>query len=122
MAMWRWNWSSVCENGLQPFSDQNTTRDLSPCFEQVILQAPIYAILSIFSAYYFGLAFRVIERNVIQRRCIVLRLVATFGLAIIPFSKILDMIHANYHIWLADILVSVTEFIAWIMHFGEIFF
>lgn len=119
MAMWRWNWSSVCETGLQPFSDQNTTTDLAPCFQQICLQAPIYAILAIFSSYYFGLTFRVIERNRIQRRCIVVRLLATFGLILIPFSKIMDMIHSDFHIWPADILVSTTEFIAWIMHFGK---
>lgn len=120
MAMWRWNWSSVCENGLQPFSDQNSTTDLAPCFQQICLQSPVYAILAICSAYYFGLSFRVIDRNRIQRRCIFVRILVTFGLILIPFTKIMDMIAGGkFHIWPADILVATTEFIAWIMHFGE---
>uniref|UniRef100_A0A336LPK6 ABC-type xenobiotic transporter n=1 Tax=Culicoides sonorensis TaxID=179676 RepID=A0A336LPK6_CULSO len=118
MAMWRWNWSSVCENGLQPFSSLNSTTDLAPCFQQICIQTPVYSVLAIFSSYYFGLTFRVIDRNVVQRRCIVIRMLVTIGLALIPFIKLLDMIHANFHIWPGDILVSVTEFIAWIMHFG----
>lgn len=121
MAMWSWNWSAVCEDGIEPFvNGTSNTTDLGICFQQICLQLPIYAFLAIFSSYYFGNTSRRIERNAVQRRSIYLRIIAVLGLAIVPLNKIFYMIHRGESVWPADILVSSTEFLSWIMHLGRL--
>lgn len=122
MSKFQWNWSAICEDGIQPFkSNESSSTDLAPCFQQICLDAPMYACLAVVSSYYFGLTFRIVERNIVQRRALVLRLLATFGLSLIPLVKFYFMIHNGYHVWPADVLVLSSEFIAWVIHFGEIY-
>lgn len=120
--MWTWNWSAVCEDGIEPFvNGTNSTTDLGICFQQVCLQLPVYVFLAIFSSYFFGSTYRTIERNVVQRRAIFIRLLTVLGLAIVPLNKIFFMIHRGDSVWPADILVSSTEFLSWTMHLGKFF-
>lgn len=119
---WHWNWNDMCTTGLTPWIPN--TNDLAPCFQQIFLQTPVSALFAISSAYYFGFYTTNVSRNKVQIRMIVLRIIAVLFMSIVPVCKmfyIISKMHIN-DIWPIDILTSIAEGIAYIVHFGIIYF
>lgn len=113
----KWNWTEFCPTGIKPFvSDSN---DLLPCFQEIVLQLPIYTIFAAISAFYFGSYTNAITRNVTQLRLIHLRVAISIVLALLPVCKIFVFHHTNVQLSAVDVLVVCTECVMWIVHCGE---
>lgn len=111
---WTWKWTNVCPTGLTPWvADSN---DLMPCFQEVCLQFPIYALFAIFSSYYFGLHNQTLTRNSTQLRLLYLRVISTILLALIPLTKIYYFAVNNVSLYPADVLITSTKCLTWIVH------
>lgn len=118
MEVYAWNWTEFCPSGLHIFEPASS--NLAPCFQQICLQFPAFILLAIFSAYFYGKFNNEIVRDGRQSKALIFRALVVLGLGLVPLFKILYMIDNGVQIWPIDILLSCTEFIAWIIHFGVI--
>lgn len=109
-----WRWTALCPTGLDPFA-QNST-DLLPCFQEIVLQMPIYTIFLVLSTYYFALYSGRICRNRVQLVAINLRAFISILMSALPAAKILVFYHNGLYISAADILVVFAEGFLWIVH------
>lgn len=116
MKSMHWNWTDMCPLGLTPWIAD--TNDLGFCFQQICLQLPILILISIISAFHFGRRVCLVARNKTQIRLIYLRVFVVLCLGFIPLIKTYFMITKNLQVWPADILVSCTECVTWIVHLG----
>ncbi|XP_046809062.1 ATP-binding cassette sub-family C member 10 [Lucilia cuprina] len=111
-----WNWSDFCSTGVRPFaSDSN---DLLPCFQEIILQLPIYTLFAAISAYHFGAYTKCLVRDRTQLWAIYLRAASTILLAILPVLKLFEFYRLGVRLYAADILVVCTECVMWVVHSG----
>ncbi|XP_055387213.1 ATP-binding cassette sub-family C member 10 [Condylostylus longicornis] len=115
----RWNWSEFCPTGLTPW--QNTTNDLLPCFQEIVLQLPIYACFAIVSSFYCGAYAATVARNITQLKLIYSRIIISTILAIIPIAKSLYYVVNQIHLNPAEVLLTCTETIMWAVHIGYLF-
>lgn len=116
---WHWDWHELCPTGLTPWIPN--TNDLAPCFQQIFLQTPVSALFAISSAYYFGFYTTKVSRNKTQIRMILLRIIAVLLMSIVPICKLFYIISKMdiNDICPMDVLTSVAEGIAYILHFGN---
>ncbi|XP_017854480.1 multidrug resistance-associated protein 7 [Drosophila busckii] len=109
-----WNWTDLCPTGLEPFA--NSTNDLLPCFQKIVLQFPVYCIYAALSAYQFGNRTQHILRNATQKRLLALRATCSFVLAMLPLCKTFVFHSAGITLYEVDVLVACSECIMWIVH------
>lgn len=116
---WHWNWYELCPSGLTPWTPN--TNNLTPCFQQIFLQVPVFTFFAITSAYYFGRYNSNIVRNRTQMQMLVLRIVAVLLLSGVPVCKLFYILaRKNIHdIWPIDVLTSIFEGITYFVHFGK---
>lgn len=112
-----WNWTQFCPTGLKPFA--NDTNDLLPCFQEILLQLPVYTIFAAISAYNFGNQSRPVIRNGVQLRMLWLRTFLAIVLALLPVAKVFAFQQAGIELHAADVLVASAECIMWVVHSGE---
>lgn len=113
-----WNWTDFCATGIRPFaSDSN---DLLPCFQEIILQLPIYTLFAAISSYHFGAYTRVLVRDRTQLWSIYLRILFTILLATLPVLKLFEFYRLGMKLYAADILVVCTECVMWVVHSGKL--
>ncbi|XP_037958889.1 multidrug resistance-associated protein 7-like [Teleopsis dalmanni] len=113
---YQWNWTEFCPTGIKPFS--NSSNDLLPCFQEIVLQFPVYAIFAAISAYNFGAFVRMVTRNPLQLRLIYARIVITVVLALLPVCKIFVFHHYGVPVTAVDVLIVCAECLMWIVHAG----
>ncbi|EDW04066.1 ATP-binding cassette sub-family C member 10 [Drosophila grimshawi] len=111
-----WNWTQYCPTGLKPFA--NDTNDLLPCFQETVLQLPVYTIFAIISAYNFGDHRHEITRNALQLQMLALRTGFSIILALLPVFKVFAFHRQGIDLHAADVLVVCAECIMWIVHCG----
>lgn len=112
-----WNWSEFCSTGIKPFaSDSN---DLLPCFQEIVLQMPVYTLFAAISAYQFGASTRGVTRSRTQLKAIYFRVLLTVILAILPVLKLFHFYRSGFKLYAADILVVCTECVMWMVHGGK---
>ncbi|KAH8258579.1 hypothetical protein KR038_011973, partial [Drosophila bunnanda] len=111
-----WNWTQFCPTGLKPFA--NDTNDLLPCFQEILLQLPVYTIFAAISAYNFGNQSRLVIRNGLQLRMLWLRTFLAIVLALMPVAKVFAFQMADIELHAADVLVASAECIMWVVHSG----
>lgn len=111
-----WNWTEFCSTGINPFA--NNSNDLLPCFQEIVLQIPIYTIFATISAYNFGYYTRSVLRDELQLRLFYLRIGVTVLLAQFPIWKIFVFHHTGVKLYAADVLVVATECVMWAVHVG----
>lgn len=112
-----WNWTNFCPTGLTPWMpDANY---LTPCFQQICLQLPIYLVFAIVSSYHFGRQRLLVARDKTQIRLIYLRIVAVLLLAFLPLIQIYFMINLNADVYPIDVLIVCVECVTWIVHCGK---
>ncbi|KAM7354188.1 ATP-binding cassette sub-family C member 10 [Cochliomyia hominivorax] len=110
----QWNWTDFCSTGLRPFaSDSN---DLLPCFQEIILQLPIYTLFAAISSYHFGAYTRSVARDRTQLWSIYLRIFISILLASLPVLKIFQFYRLGVKLNAADVLVVCTECVMWVVH------
>ncbi|KAH8269735.1 hypothetical protein KR018_008658 [Drosophila ironensis] len=115
-ANFAWNWTQFCPTGLKPFA--NDTNDLLPCFQETLLQLPVYTLFAAISAYNFGDQRRQVIRNDLQLRLLSLRTLLAIVLALLPVAKVLVFLRAGIELHYADVLVASAECIMWVVHSG----
>ncbi|XP_067624566.1 ATP-binding cassette sub-family C member 10 [Eurosta solidaginis] len=111
-----WNWTEFCSTGLKPFT--GNSNDLLPCFQEIVLQLPIYTIFAAISAYNFGSYTRSVLRDVLQLRLLYLRIGVTIVLAQLPIWKIFEFHHTGVKLYPVDVLVVAAECVMWSVHVG----
>ncbi|CRL01103.1 CLUMA_CG014374, isoform A [Clunio marinus] len=111
-----WNWEEFCETGLNITSNISS---IAPCFQQIHIQLPTYAWLSIFSAFHYGKLSTEMYRNRTQMICLNLRALIALALAVVPVIQILNSMD-KVKIWPVDILLTCVQFLAWTVHFALI--
>lgn len=111
-----WNWTDFCSTGIKPFS--NDSNDLLPCFQEIILQLPIYTIFAAVSAYHFGIYSRAVTRNRAQLWSINARVFICILLASLPAVKLFEFYRMGVKLNASDILVACAECIMWAVHAG----
>ncbi|XP_053957905.1 ATP-binding cassette sub-family C member 10 [Anastrepha ludens] len=111
-----WNWTEFCSTGLKPFA--GNSNDLLPCFQEIVLQIPIYTIFAAISAYNFGSYTRSVLRDVLQLRLLYLRVGVTIVLAQLPLWKIFVFHHTGVQLYPVDVLVVAAEGVMWAVHVG----
>ncbi|XP_017480560.1 PREDICTED: multidrug resistance-associated protein 7 [Rhagoletis zephyria] len=111
-----WNWTEFCSTGVRPFAGDSN--DLLPCFQEIVLQIPIYAIFATISAYKFGSYTRSVLRDVLQLRLLYLRIGVTIVLAQLPIWKIFVFHHTGVKLYPVDVLVVAAECLMWAVHVG----
>jgi ATP-binding cassette, subfamily C (CFTR/MRP), member 10 len=107
-----------CVTGLNISSN---TSVIAPCFQQLHIQLPTYGWLSILSAYHFGLLASEVKRNQTQTICLNLRALFVLGLALTPVIQLLNTMN-SVTIWPVDVLLTLVQFLAWTVHFGELLY
>lgn len=112
-----WNWTQFCPTGLKPFA--NETNDLLPCFQEILLQLPVYTLFAAISAYNFGNQSRHVVRNGLQLRMLSIRTFLAMVLALLPVAKVFAFHHQGVELFAADLLVVSAECIMWVVHSGE---
>lgn len=112
-----WNWTQFCPTGLTPFA--NDTNDLLPCFQETLLQLPVYTIFASISAYNFGNQQRQVARNGLQLRMLSIRTFLAVVLALLPVAKLFAFNAKGIELHAVDVLVSSAECIMWVVHSGE---
>lgn len=111
-----WNWTAFCSTGLKPFeSDSN---DFLPCFQEVFLQLPIFALFAICSSYYCGIHEAPVVRDQAQIYLIHVRITASAVAGSIPVLQALVLKANDVKIYPAEVLLTCTQFISWIVHIG----
>ncbi|XP_058453342.1 ATP-binding cassette sub-family C member 10 [Malaya genurostris] len=116
MSYWQFSWTDVCPSGVRPWvKDYN---ELAPCFQEICLQLPILVLFAVLSSFYYGCRFRRVLRNATQMRALRLRIVASFGLGLVPVLKLFYMIRINGQIYPIDVLLACVQFVAWTVHIG----
>lgn len=113
-----WNWSDFCPTGLQPFAS-NSSNDLLPCFQEIVLQFPIYTIFAALSAYHFGSYTFDVSRNALQKRLLHCRVLISILLAALPVFKIFFYRKMGIDLYASDVLLVCTECLMWVVHSGE---
>ncbi|XP_017097826.2 ATP-binding cassette sub-family C member 10 [Drosophila bipectinata] len=111
-----WNWTQFCPTGLTPFA--NDTNDLLPCFQETLLQLPVYTIFASISAYNFGNQQRQVARNGLQLRMLSIRTFLAIVLALLPVAKLFAFNAKGIELHAVDVLVSSAECIMWVVHSG----
>lgn len=111
-----WNWTEFCSTGIKPFA--HNSNDLLPCFQEIILQIPIYTIFATISAYNFGYYTRSVLRDELQLRLLYLRIGVAIVLAQLPVWKIFVFHHTGVKLYAVDVLVVATECVMWAVHVG----
>ncbi|XP_030384434.1 multidrug resistance-associated protein 7 [Scaptodrosophila lebanonensis] len=114
----KWNWTQFCSTGLKPFA--NDTKDLLPCFQETVLQLPVYTIFAAISAYNFGSLSNGlrIARNKTQLRMLTLRALLSIVLSLLPVCKIFVFYRMGVRLSAVDVLVVCAECIMWAVHCG----
>lgn len=112
-----WNWTQFCPTGLKPFA--NETNDLLPCFQEILLQLPVYTLFAAISAYNFGNQSRHVVRNGLQLRMLSIRTFLAMVLALLPVAKVFAFHQQGVELFAADLLVVSAECIMWVVHSGE---
>ncbi|XP_075152571.1 ATP-binding cassette sub-family C member 10 [Haematobia irritans] len=110
-----WNWTEFCSTGLKPFAIGSN--DLLPCFQEIVLQIPLYTIFAAISAYNFGSFSRGVTRNRTQLVSINIRTIICVWLAALPVIKLFKINTVN-KVYPADVLVVCTECVMWMVHLG----
>lgn len=113
----RWNWTDFCSTGVKPFA--NDSNDLLPCFQEIVLQIPIYTLFAAVSSYHFGVPTRSVARNHAQIRAIYIRVIICILLASLPVIKIFEFYRFGVQLYAADILVVCIECVMWVVHCGK---
>lgn len=111
-----WNWTDFCPTGLTPFAPD--ANNFLPCFQEICLQLPVNALFAVVSSYTFGKFEPPILRDRKQLRLIYVRLLLTVFLALLPIAKLTFMLHRQYSISAADILVACSATMMWFVHAG----
>lgn len=112
-----WNWTAFCSTGLKPFeSDSN---DFLPCFQEVFLQLPIFALFAICSSYYCGIHEAPVVRDQAQIYLIHVRITASAVAGSIPVLQALVLKANDVKIYPAEVLLTCTQFISWMVHIGK---
>ncbi|KAH8412794.1 hypothetical protein KR009_005755, partial [Drosophila setifemur] len=111
-----WNWTQFCPTGLTPFA--NDTNDLLPCFQEILLQLPVYTIFAAISAYNFGNQQQQVVRNGLQLRMLSIRTFLALVLALLPVAKVFVFNKEGVELHAVDVLVVSAECIMWVVHSG----
>uniref|UniRef100_W8AAQ1 ABC-type xenobiotic transporter n=1 Tax=Ceratitis capitata TaxID=7213 RepID=W8AAQ1_CERCA len=111
-----WNWTEFCSTGIKPFAA--SSNDLLPCFQEIVLQIPIYTIFATISAYNFGYYTRSVLRDEVQIRLLYLRIIVSVVLALLPILKIFVFRHEGVKLYAVDVLVVSVECVMWAVHVG----
>ncbi|XP_073826163.1 ATP-binding cassette sub-family C member 10 [Musca autumnalis] len=111
-----WNWSEFCSTGIKPFAPNSN--DLLPCFQEIVLQFPVYTIFAAISAYNFGAFSRNVARNHTQLIAINCRVLISLILAALPVLKIFQFYRMGVKLYAADILIVCAECVMWVVHGG----
>lgn len=115
---WRWDWQELCGNdGLIIWSP--IYHDLGLCFQTLYLQIPIYSLLALISAYYFGRQIEYVSRGKVQLIAIQLRCLIVLLLTIFPLLKIYIALNENdAKIETIFYFFCVVEGFGWFIHLG----
>lgn len=111
------DWKQFCDSGLEPY-DQDANVIL-PCFQEIVLQFPIYTIFAAVSAYKFGSCTRGVIRNATQIRALKLRAIISLLLAVLLVLKFYYLHRMDIRVFAADILLNCTKILMWIVHSGK---
>lgn len=121
-------WTDLCPTGIQVFLPG--TYYLAPCFQQLVVQLPIVVIIAVVSAFRVGRQTThgtIIHQTPAQsfrvRLVYISRLVAVFGLAVIPLIRLTVQVMSTTNpvtqLWPIDILDAGVRVVAFLSHFGE---
>lgn len=113
----QWYWEDLCgPEGFQLWSQK--THDLGICFEQLCLQLPVLAVLSVVSAYYTGRQVEFVIRGRHQLAAINIRCIIASMFAFLPILQVYFSLESDGDMNAMFYVLSIVQCLAWLCHLG----
>ncbi|VVD04602.1 unnamed protein product [Leptidea sinapis] len=114
------NWEDICgPSGFHPWNE--TSKDFGICFQELLLQTPMYSMLAVLSAYFIGYRRDWVIREKTQERAIALRSFIVLVLVLTPIVQIYAYLTTpNLKLFPVDYFIAGTSCITWLVHFGYV--